>query len=41
MELSNLQRDKSCFPDHISTYLLQKGADFLAPPLTKLFRLSF
>jgi len=41
MELSILQRDKACGPDHVSAYLLQKGADFLAPPLTKLFQLSF
>ena len=40
MELLNLKRDKACGPDHISVYLLLKGADFLAPPLTKLFQLS-
>jgi len=39
-ELLNLQRDKACGPDHVSSYLLQKGADFLASPFTKLFQLS-
>ena len=39
-ELLNLQRDKACGSDHVSAYLLQKGADFLASPLTKLFQLS-
>ena len=39
-ELLNLQRDKACGPDHVSAHLLQKGADFLASPLTKLFQLS-
>ena len=40
-ELLNLQGGKACGPDHVSAHLLQKGADFLAPPLTKLFQLSF
>ena len=39
-ELLNLQGDKACGPDHVSARLLQRGADFLAPPLTKLFQLS-
>ena len=39
-ELLNLQRDKACGPDHISAYLLLKGANFLALSLTKLFQLS-
>ena len=39
-EQLNLQRDKACGPDHVSSYLLQKGADFLASPFTKLFQLS-
>ena len=39
-QLSNHQRDKACGPDHIPASLLQKGANFLAPPLTKLFQLS-
>ena len=40
-ELLNLQGGKACGPDHVSAHLLQKGADFLAPTLTKLFQLSF
>ena len=39
-ELLNLRRGKACGPDHISAHLLQKGADLLASPLTKLFQLS-
>ena len=30
-ELSNLHPDKACGPDHISAYLLQKGANFSCP----------
>ena len=37
-ELLNLQGEKACGPDLISARLLQKGADFLAPPLIKLFQ---
>ena len=40
-ELLNLQGEKPCGPDLILSHLLQKGADFLAPSLTKLFQLSF
>ena len=40
MELINLQRDKACGPDHIPAFLLQKGADIPASPLSKLFQLS-
>lgn len=38
-ELLNLQQGKTCGPDHIPAYLLQKGTDFLAS-LTKMFQLS-
>lgn len=41
MEPINLQRDEACGPYHILAYLLQKGADILALPLSKLFQLSF
>ena len=40
-KLLNLQGEKACGPDLISAHLLQKGADFLALSLTKLFQLSF
>ena len=39
-ESSLLQNLKACGLDHISAHLLQKGADLLASPLTKLFQLS-
>ena len=40
MELLILQQDKVSGPDHVLAYLLQKGADFLVLPLTKLFQIS-
>jgi len=39
-ELLSLQKDKACGPECISAHLLQVGADFLAAPLSKLFKLS-
>jgi len=40
-ELLSLQKDKACGPDCIPAHLLQVGTDFLAAPLSKLFKLSF
>ena len=39
-DLMNLKVGKACGPDCITTQLLQKNAEYISPPLAKLFQLS-